>query len=273
MVLSILRAISSGASEKREWGRRLDAAYSSRGSLVLALAIWHAAIVTSGFLYKKKSLAALLALGLASAAPPAKPFESISGCVLQADEWTDGDSFRLKLPDGRLQTFRLYFVDTTESRPQADRSEEQAAYFGITREQSVALGKEALVFTRSALSKPFTVHTRWRSLFGVRWLGLVTTSTGDDLGELLVRNGLARIYGVRTPLPDGRTSREYLTRLKEVEAEAKAKRLGGWRFRVESRRPRSGAGLLLPQPSIMSLNRCRDTTNQITGAAVGARGF
>ena len=27
------------------------------------------------------------------------------------DEWTDGDSFRVRLPDGRLQTFRLYFVD------------------------------------------------------------------------------------------------------------------------------------------------------------------
>ncbi len=57
---------------------------------------------------------------------------------------------------------------------------------------------------------------------------MVTTSTGDDLGELLVRNGLARIYGMRTPLPDGRRSREYLARLHELENEAKAAKLGGW---------------------------------------------
>ena len=149
--------------------------------------------------------------------------------MLEPDEWTDGDSFRVRLPDGRLETFRLYFVDTTESRPQGDRSEDQAAYFGITREQSVALGKKALAFTRAALSEPFTIHTRWRSLFGVRWLGMVTTSTGEDLGELLVRNGLARIYGVRTPLPHGKTSREYLAKLKALEEQAKAERLGGWR--------------------------------------------
>ncbi|CAN5721604.1 hypothetical protein BH20VER1_BH20VER1_26040 [soil metagenome] len=30
---------------------------------------------------------------------------------------------------------------------------------------------------------------------------MVTTADGEDLGELLVKNGLARIYGFRTPLP------------------------------------------------------------------------
>src|SRR3712207_6282232 len=78
----------------------------------------------------------------AQKAPSAKPFERVEGCRLEPDEWTDGDSFRVRLPDGRLETFRLYFIDTTESRPQGDRSEQQAAYFGITREQSIALGKE-----------------------------------------------------------------------------------------------------------------------------------
>ena len=166
---------------------------------------------------------------LAQKAPAAKPWESIAGCVLEPDEWTDGDSFRVRLPDGRLETFRLYFVDTTESRPQADRSQEQAAYFGITRAESAALGKVALKFTAEQLSEPFTIHTRWRSLFGVRWLGMVTTASGDDLAELLVKNGLARIYGVRTPLPDGRTSRQYLAHLANLEEQAKAAGLGGWR--------------------------------------------
>jgi endonuclease YncB( thermonuclease family) len=68
-------------------------------------------------------------VALAQKAPPAKPFERFDGCVLEPDEWTDGDSFRVRLRDGRLETFRLYFVDTTESRLRGKRSDEQAAYF------------------------------------------------------------------------------------------------------------------------------------------------
>jgi endonuclease YncB( thermonuclease family) len=56
--------------------------------------------------------------------------------VLEPDEWTDGDSFRVRLPDSRLETFRLYFVDTTESRSRGKRSDEQAAYFGLTIEST-----------------------------------------------------------------------------------------------------------------------------------------
>jgi len=65
-------------------------------------------------------LALLFLVGVVEAsaqkAPSAKPFERFDGCVLEPDKWTDGDSFRVRFPDGRLGTFRLYFVDTTESR-------------------------------------------------------------------------------------------------------------------------------------------------------------
>ena len=65
-------------------------------------------------------LALLFLVGVVEAsaqkAPSAKPFERFDGSVLEPDKWTDGDSFRVRLPDGRLETFRLYFVDTTESR-------------------------------------------------------------------------------------------------------------------------------------------------------------
>jgi hypothetical protein len=56
-------------------------------------------------------------------------------CVLEPDEWTDGDSFRVRLPDSRFETFRLYFVDTTESRSRGKRSDEQAAQFALTRKR------------------------------------------------------------------------------------------------------------------------------------------
>ncbi len=162
--------------------------------------------------------------------PASKSFERFDGCVMEPDEWTDGDSFRVRLPDGRLATFRLYSVDTTEARFHSDRSDKQAAYFGLTRREAVQLGKEAKVFTAKALSKPFTIKTRWRRLFdSPRFYAFVYTSRGDDLAELLVKSGLARIYGTDTPLPDGRDSRQYLAALAKLEEQAKAAGLGGWR--------------------------------------------
>ncbi|HEX8076727.1 MAG TPA: thermonuclease family protein [Chthoniobacterales bacterium] len=174
-------------------------------------------------------VSAAVATASAQKAPAAKPFERFDGCVLEPDEWTDGDSFRVRLPDGRLETFRLYFVDTTESRSRGKRSDEQAAYFGLTRTEAVELGRQAKEFTARALSKPFTIWTRWRPVFGpTRYYALAFTADGEDLGELLVRNGLARIYGTRTPVPDGRDSRVYRAHLMALEKIARDQRLGGW---------------------------------------------
>ncbi len=176
---------------------------------------------------------ALIALAIgtvwATTPPPAKPFERFDGCHVEPDQWTDGDSFRVRLPVGRLETFRLYFVDTTESRSRGRRSNEQAAYFGITHEQSIELGQQAKAFTANALAKPFTIYTRWRLVFGPkRFYAIVYTSDGEDLAELLVKNGLARIYGTRTALPNGSDSRIYLAHLEKIEERAKAAELGGW---------------------------------------------
>jgi endonuclease YncB( thermonuclease family) len=108
----------------------------------------------------------LLTLALANSARNARPFERFTGCRLEPDEWTDGDSARVRLPDGRLETLRLYFVDTTESRSRGRRSDAQAAYFGITHRQAIKLGQRAKEFTGRALEKPFTIYTRWRLFFG-----------------------------------------------------------------------------------------------------------
>ncbi|PYK32095.1 MAG: hypothetical protein DME58_06495 [Verrucomicrobia bacterium] len=151
--------------------------------------------------------------------------DSTSGLV----EWTDGDSFRVRLAEGRLETFRLYFIDTSESRSRGTRSDEQAAYFGLTRAQAIELGSQAKVFTARALAQPFTIYTRWRKVFGpTRYYAIVVTAAGHDLNELLVSNGLARIYGTRTPLADGRDSRTYLGHLHELETEARAAKRRAW---------------------------------------------
>ena len=109
--------------------------------------------------------------------------------------------------------FRLYFVDTPEEeRVYADRIAEQAAYFGISADAALEIGREASEFTKLALAKPFTIYTRWRRALGRsaiwRYYAIVVTADGHDLNELLVSAGLARIYGTRTPLPDGRDSRD-----------------------------------------------------------------
>jgi endonuclease YncB( thermonuclease family) len=137
------------------------------------------------------------------------------------------------LPDSKEVIFRLYFVDTPEEeRVYADRIAEQAAYFGISPNAAEEVGHEAGEFTKQALAKPFTIYTRWRRALGRsaiwRYYAIVVTADGRDLNELLVSAGLARIYGTRTPLPDGRDSRTYLAHLRELETQAKAARRGAW---------------------------------------------
>lgn len=62
-----------------------------------------------------------------------------------------------------------------------------------------------------------------------RYYALLYTADGSDLAQLLVRNGLARIYGTRAPTPTGEDSRQYLARLHRLEQLAKSERRGGWR--------------------------------------------
>lgn len=183
------------------------------------------------------SLLLLLALPLAAwaqKAPSAKPFQKVENCTWKDDRWNDGDSFHVVTGDeGREIVARLYFVDTPEAETAyRDRIAEQAAYFGISAEQAKDLAHASAAFTQRLLSKPFTVWTRWRSALGRSALGrvycIILTESSDDLNELLVANGLARIYGTKTVLFDGRDSKAYVARLQTLEAEAKQKRLGGW---------------------------------------------
>jgi endonuclease YncB( thermonuclease family) len=166
-------------------------------------------------------------------APPAQPFQRLDGCAYKPQRWDDGDSFHVILPYQKELIFRLYFVDTPEEeRVYADRIAEQAAYFGMTPDAVLQIGREASEFTKQALTKPFTIYTRWRRALGRsaiwRYYAIVVTADGHDLNELLVSNGLARIYGTRTPLPDGRDSRTYLAHLHELENEARAAKRGAW---------------------------------------------
>jgi endonuclease YncB( thermonuclease family) len=172
-------------------------------------------------------------VALTQTAPPPQPFQRLDGCVYKPQRWNDGDSFHVVLPDQKEVVVRLYFVDTPEEeRVYTDRLAEQAAYFGISADAALEVGKEASDFTKRALAKPFTTYTRWRRALGRsanwRYYAIIVTADGHDLNELLVSNGLARIYGTRTALPDGRDSRTYLAHLHELENEARAAKRGAW---------------------------------------------
>lgn len=177
-------------------------------------------------------LLALLFLPLFLHAEPVYDWKKLEGCTLVESRWKDGDSFHVK-HEGKEYIFRLYFVDTPEDEIRfPERIAEQAAYFGITSEQSLKLGREAADFTTRVLSaKPFTIWTLWQDAMGAsakqRFYAIVETGQGN-LAELLVQNGFARIYGKRIQLPDGTDSRTYLEKLATLREEALKNHKGGW---------------------------------------------
>jgi endonuclease YncB( thermonuclease family) len=160
-----------------------------------------------------------------------KPLERIDGCILVENRWNDGDTFRAKLPDGREESFRLYFVDAPELKTRLlDRNDDARAYFEIDADALANLAKEAANLTKEQLAAPFTIYTRWRPVFGSnRYYGFVITADGADLSALLVSRGVAAIRGPRNKAPDGRRPDAYLASLNELEKQAKEQALGGWK--------------------------------------------
>lgn len=169
-------------------------------------------------------------------------YERHDGCMLVKDRLNDGDSFRLRLPDGREETFRLYFVDTPESAfkrygggdSNQARIQDQADYFGDSPDDAVELGKKAKSYVLKLLeAKPVTVFTRWEDPFGDRrYHAFIQLNDGDSsawLDERLVMRGLCRIYTRGADLPDGTPMVRHKERLRELERGAKRAGEGGWK--------------------------------------------
>src|SRR5437660_9096824 len=128
--------------------------------------------------------------------------------------------------------FRLFMVDAAETDAMTPgRLVEQAKYFTITVPQAIEVGEAAKEFTREKLSQPFTVFTRMSYAMGrsklERFYAFVQTTEGD-LGEQLVRNGLARNYGFKAVPPGLKSSRQEVEKLQQFEDEAKREKIGGW---------------------------------------------
>ena len=169
--------------------------------------------------------------------------QSVAGCQLVPVDWADGDSFSVRFPDGSEQTVRIYGADCMEwhvnDESDARRLRAQRRYFGIADgvasesiSQARGFGEAAGMRTRELLAKPFTVHTSFADGRGdsrfKRIYGFVTTSTGEDLASVLVREGLARAFGIARRLPDGTSAQEYHKHLEDLELTAAAARHGIW---------------------------------------------
>lgn len=166
----------------------------------------------------------------------ASELQMFSNANLVNNPSNDGDSFYVDA-EGKHLHVRLYFVDCPEisakSKPDARRLSEQSRYFGLPSVvHTVHFGKKAKKFVAQILSKPFMVYTSFASALGRsakgRIYGFVKTANGDDLGSLLVKQGLARTYGVGRETPDGIPRSEMVERLRDYETAAMLKRTGIW---------------------------------------------
>lgn len=169
-------------------------------------------------------------------------WEIYSGCRLVKHRNNDGDSFRVRLPDGREREYRLYFVDTPESQfkryrdgnTNAERISEQARYFGkLSSEKAVAVGSEAKKFSLAVLADaPFDLITKNEAVFDSErhyaHVEVVRDGKRQRLDEMLVERGFARIHTKGEDLPDGTSAASHKEKLRSLEARAKQQKLGAW---------------------------------------------
>ncbi len=160
-----------------------------------------------------------------------KDWTVLENCRLIVNPANDGDSFHVSAGTNEY-IFRLYLVDAPETDEMTPgRLVAQAKYFGITVPQAIEVGRAAKEFTREKLSPPFTVLTHMSDAMGQsrleRFYAFVQTKEGD-LGEQLVRNGLARNYGFKAVPPGLRNSRVEMEKLQQLENQARQEKIGGW---------------------------------------------
>lgn len=156
----------------------------------------------------------------------------LDNCRLVSSDNNDGDSFLIQ-HDSEKYVFRLYYVDTLETNQlYPDRIQDQARYFSIADEDVVTSGELASKFSQLFLRGTFTVYTKWEDARGAgqkRYYALIKKD-GQYLSMELIKNGLARIYGMPTKQawPTGYAPRTYLSRLKNTERQTQRNRTGIW---------------------------------------------
>lgn len=180
---------------------------------------------------KRFALASLLAATLPAPCPAADWIEY--QCTFIASRYHDGDSFYAKAHTGHAYIWRLYGVDCPETDDrEPERIHEQEAHFKVGRATLMRYGKMASEFTEKHLRGTFTARTKKLNARGQsaknRYFALIEVD-GNDLGELLVSEGLARSHGALVEIPDRRDdASDFARKLDRLERQARAARKGIW---------------------------------------------
>ncbi len=158
---------------------------------------------------------------------------TLSGCQFVQSEYFDADSFHLTC-NGHDRIFRLYFVDAPEKDYRFGRIFKQAEYFKTSDKNVLMTANEATAFAKTLLSSnDITIETKWRKAGGQsklpRYYAVVKVS-GQDMADLLVEKGYARVFGTKTDYPDGTSKDKVEQQLRGLEQEAKAQHKGAWSF-------------------------------------------
>jgi len=191
--------------------------------------------------FKDSSLPSQLSNGLTRVKYKTREFDILKSCKLVPHRHNDGDSFHVK-HGGKETEFRLYFVDTAESKYKTYRDgnnngkriREQGAYFGgLDMQVTTEMGKVAKSFVNDLLSKRnFTVVTKWEDVFTPerKYCYVIVKWEGKEayLHELLVAKGLVRLKTRGASLPDNTNYYDQKKKLKRMEQQAKNAKLGAW---------------------------------------------
>jgi len=164
----------------------------------------------------------------------------LENCQLVENQFNDGDSFLIEsVTEYRGQTkhrIRLYFVDTAETSSNSDfmtdRLEDQAAYWGSADPDfALKMGFRAKQTVHKLLKGRFDVYTRgkYAPSMGKPRLYAMVRVKDRWLSEILVEQGLVRIYGVGADVPARTSQKGYRAGLQRLERVAKADRRNGWR--------------------------------------------
>lgn len=167
-------------------------------------------------------------------------YDRLEGCRLVEHRDNDGDSFHIRHGSRDIE-LRLYYVDTPEKylsdryEDQRRRVAEQGRDFGgISPEQTVQVGLAAKMYTAKLLAdRPFTVYTKWESVYDSERVYAFVELPDDDGGYLceeLVEKGLARIHTKGEATPDGRGYRQYKAHLEAIERAAQDADRGAWKL-------------------------------------------
>jgi len=200
-------------------------------------------VVVAGLLLKdsRRDVVPAIPVGVAevaeaSARAVSDTFEILTGAVVVESRANEADTLRVR-HQGEEHVFVLYFVDALETNlNHPKRVEEQVRYFGVADAQAVTeAGQQAAAFVTGLLQRrPFQVLTRWERVEGtLRYYAVVVVESEqgrpENLAELLMRRGYARVGGMDTYLPDDpRDVATYGLALQELAGAARRERAGIW---------------------------------------------